>query len=166
MERKINTKFFEFSQNNSGGYFDVDENVCHRVIIEAIDEDHAQSIIEPMIENQSPSCSCCGDRWSIYYCDEIEFEKYNEKGLEVDVYTHYKDYSERWFKLYGEFPRKDEPVVKKKSWGSKFTARVYFDNLEQYCQYLANAYGWTTPDVRIHYLDGTKKEIFKTIIPE
>ena len=26
---------------------------------------------------------------------------------------------------------------------------------------MANAYGWTVPDVRIHFMDGTKKEIFK-----
>jgi len=32
------TNFYEFNQNNSGGYFDVDENVCHRVIIEAKDQ--------------------------------------------------------------------------------------------------------------------------------
>ena len=31
----MSSKFYEFNQNNSGGFFDVDENVCHRVIIEA-----------------------------------------------------------------------------------------------------------------------------------
>ena len=29
-----------------------------------------------------------------------------------------------------------------------------------YLQFLANNYGWTTPDIRIHYLNGDKKEIF------
>ena len=42
----MTTKFFEFKQNNSGGTFDVDENVCNIVIIEAIDEKHAISILK------------------------------------------------------------------------------------------------------------------------
>lgn len=108
---KTQTKFFEFDQNNSGGYFDVDENVCHRVIIEANDRDHAVSIFEPMIENESPSCDCCGNRWS-FYCDEVDLSEYG-------------------------------------------------NDIEQYCQEMANRYGWTSPDSRIHYLDGTKKEIFQ-----
>ena len=87
MERTIQTKFYEFTQNNSGGYFDVDENVCHRVIIEAIDEKHAVALFEPMIENQSGSCSCCGDRWSPEYADEINLDEYKEKGYSVGVYS-------------------------------------------------------------------------------
>ena len=81
MKRELETKFYEFNQNNSGGSFDVDENVCHRVIIEAIDAKHAQSIFEPMIENQSGSCPCCGDRWSSYDPDEIELSKWKESSI-------------------------------------------------------------------------------------
>ena len=64
MKKKINkekTAFFEFNQNNSGGYFDVNGNVCHRVIIEANNSEHAKEIFEPMIKDQSGSCPCCGD---------------------------------------------------------------------------------------------------------
>ena len=42
-----------------------------------------------------------------------------------------------------------------------FAGKIYFETIEQYCQFMANAYGWTVPDIRIHFLDGTKKEIFK-----
>lgn len=157
MERTIQTKFYEFNQNNSGGHFDVDENVCHRVIIEATDEKHAVALFEPMIENQSGSCPCCGDRWSSYDPDEIELSKWKEKGYSVGVYSHYKDAEERWFKLYGEFTRIEEPT-----WQTKeFAGKIYFESIEQYSQFMANAYGWTVPDVRIHFMDGTKKEIFK-----
>ena len=155
------TNFYAFDQNNSGGYFDVDENVCHRVIIEAESPEHAQELFEPMIECQSSSCPCCGDRWSTYSPDMIELDNYKEKGYPVGVYNHYNDPEDRWFKLYGEFPRLQEPAWETKYGFSQFTGKIYFDTLEQYCQYLANAYGWTTPDIRIHYLDGTKKEIFK-----
>lgn len=161
MKREIETKFYEFNQNNSGGFFDVDENVCHRVIIEAIDSSQALSIFEPMIENQSYSCSCCGDRWSTYDPDEIDIEQYKKKGYPIGIYSHYKDAEERWFKLYGDFPRIEEPTWKIEYGSKKFLGKVCFDTIEQYCQLMANEYGWTTPDIRIHYLDGTKKEIFK-----
>ena len=114
MTKKVKTKFFEFSQNNSGGFFDVDDNVCHNVVIEANDKNHAISIFAPMIENQSHSCPCCGDRWMPEYADEID--------MKFDNNT--------------------------------------FQSIEQYCQFIANRYGWTKPDYRIHFLDGTKKDIF------
>ena len=161
MERIIQTKFYEFSQNNSGGYFDVDENVCHRVIIEAMDEKHAVALFEPMIENQSGSCPCCGDRWSPEYANAINLDEYKEKGYSVGVYSHYPDAEQRWFKLYGEFPRIEEPTWKKIYGSKEFSGKIYFETIEQYCQFMANAYGWTVPDVRIHFMDGTKKEIFK-----
>lgn len=161
MKRTVQTNFYEFDQNNSGGYFDVDENVCHRVIIEAIDEKHAISLFEPMIENQSPSCPCCGERWTPEYAEIIELEKFKTKGYSVGVYFHYENAEERWFTLYGEFPRIEEPTWRTKYNTTEFVGKIYFKTLEQYCQYLANVYGWTTPDIRIHFLDGTKKEIFK-----
>jgi len=85
-----------------------------------------------------------------------------KKGYPVGVYSHYKDAEKRWFDLYGEFPRIEEPT-----WQTRYSSRVYFsgkiyfDTIVQYCKFMANAYGWTVPDVRIHFLDGTKKEIFK-----
>jgi hypothetical protein len=41
-------KFYMFDQNNSGGEFDVDENVAHHVVIEARDENHAVNLLRPM----------------------------------------------------------------------------------------------------------------------
>ena len=161
MKRNLETRFYEFSQNNSGGFFDVDENVCHRVVIEATDADHAQRILEPMIENQSGSCSCCGDRWTAYDADVIDLSHWKEKGYPVSVYSHYNDAEARWFKLYGDLPRIEEPTWQKKYSSKEFIGIVYFDTIDQYCQFMANTYGWTTPDVRIHFLDGKKTEIFK-----
>jgi len=162
MKREIQTKFYEFNQNNSGGHFDVDENVCHRVIIEAVNANHAQSIFEPMIKNQSASCSCCGDRWSSYDPDEIDLEKWKKEGYSIGVYGGiYKNTEERWFKLYGKFPRLEEPKWMDTFSSKEFKGKIYFENIEQYCQFAANAWGWTVPDIRIHFLDGTKKDIFK-----
>lgn len=44
--------------------------------------------------------------------------------------------------------------------GQKKYRVEYIRSGEQYCQYLANGFGWTAPDARIYYLDGRKKEIF------
>lgn len=76
-------KFFEFYQNNSGGYLDIDENVANIVIIEAANEREAQEIFYPMIENQSGSCPCCGDRWSPEYTYQIDLFKY----LDIEDYA-------------------------------------------------------------------------------
>lgn len=158
----METKFYEFGQNNSGGSFDVDENVCHRVVIEAKSEEEAIAKFKPMIENQSGSCPCCGDRWYISP-DEIDIAEYQEKGYKASIYTHYKDYEARWFALYGQFPRKQEPKLTKNTF-QEFGTEIFFKSVEQYCQFMANAYGWTSPDIRIHYADGRKLEIFKSAL--
>ena len=113
-------KFFEFTQNNSGGSFDVDDKVCHRLFIEAVDEKQAISIAESLGVyfdgcEKGMDCECCGDRWSSY-TEEITFPY--EMGI-------------------------------------KFTT------VEEYAQFLADKYGWTTPDARIFYLNGVVKEIYK-----
>lgn len=37
---------------------------------------------------------------------------------------------------------------------------IVFNSVEEHAQYLANDFGWTSPDVRIFYADGTVREIF------
>ncbi|WP_425203735.1 DUF7296 family protein [Priestia megaterium] len=66
------TKFYNFSQCNSGGYFDDDENVCEEVIIEANNHQHANEIAQKIGIyfngcSTGKDCSCCGDRW-----DEVD----------------------------------------------------------------------------------------------
>jgi hypothetical protein len=102
-------KFFEFKQNNSGGYFDVDDKVCNRVVVEADSLQEAIDIMEPMVENQSGSCPCCGDRWSLSYADEVDLAKYKKDGYQVGVYDHHVDPLEEWNNLYGMFTIMEEP---------------------------------------------------------
>jgi len=76
-------KFFEFCQNNSGGYWD--KGFPGSVIIEAQDHLHANKLAEAKgiyfngceIERD---CSCCGDRWS---------EVWERDGY--DVPSHYRE---------------------------------------------------------------------------
>ena len=70
MERTINTKFYEFRQNNSGGSFlnSEKDGICEYVIIEALNADDANNRAEDIglyfdgCYNGS-DCPCCGDRW-------------------------------------------------------------------------------------------------------
>lgn len=69
--------FFTFSQNNSGGGFDYDENagISHFVIVEA---GSAKDAIEKAGGiglyfggvDDGKDCGCCGDRWSDWIDDE------------------------------------------------------------------------------------------------
>jgi hypothetical protein len=61
-------KWFRFSQNNSGGSFVVNENVCEEVFIQATSAREAISKAEEFCDN-SDSCSCCGDRWGLWVDD-------------------------------------------------------------------------------------------------
>jgi hypothetical protein len=60
--------FYHYRQNNSGGHFDVDEEVSINVCIEA----SSVSAADARAENvgiyfngcdTGQDCSCCGDRW-------------------------------------------------------------------------------------------------------
>ena len=60
--------FYLFNQNNSGGGFDVDDNVSHYTIIEADSAEEANStaITKGIYFNgceDDLDCPCCGDRW-------------------------------------------------------------------------------------------------------
>lgn len=67
----MESKFFTFYQNNTGGSFVIDETagICETVIIEAKNANHANEIAEEKGLyfngcNSGEDCSCCGDRWS------------------------------------------------------------------------------------------------------
>lgn len=70
MERIINTKFFTFSQNNSGGYFIINDDVALYLIIEAQTADEAVNKMNDITADYSEYCSCCGERWSDWMHDD------------------------------------------------------------------------------------------------
>ncbi len=72
-------KFFMFRQNNSGGYFKVDEKVNKFVIIRAENIDHANEIAKKIGiyfdgKRLGYDCPCCGDRWNRAYEEMTNFE--------------------------------------------------------------------------------------------
>lgn len=111
--------FFHFSQNNSGGGFELDKDrgITHNVIVEAADADQANLKAESIglyFDGCSTGmdCPCCGDRWSAAYSEEADEEpcvygtpvgvepkwkpmKWMEEGYETCV--HYANGEIRWF---------------------------------------------------------------------
>lgn len=145
--KEVKNKFYEFSQNNSGGSFVTDDKLCHRLIIEAKDEDEACRIAEDMGVyfngcDDGMDCPCCGDRWY--------------RPSEIDVPYNYgaftKAEAEKIAEKYG-----GETVKRSKAtYGNRDTDVIF--SVEQYAGYLAEEYGWTSPDVRIFYKNGEVKE--------
>ena len=66
----VETKFFTFRQNNSGGSFDYKESkgIVQYVVVQAVDAAHANARAEAagLYFNgcdYGVDCPCCGDRW-------------------------------------------------------------------------------------------------------
>jgi hypothetical protein len=99
-------KFYNFNQNNSGGYFVDDEKygVGEYVIIEASNAEEAWDKLESIGSNVSGFwnyCGCCGERWSNWLDDEDGKERPEIYGVPIDevkrsmfrneAYVHYTD---------------------------------------------------------------------------
>ena len=89
-------KWYEFTQNNSGGYFEVDENVCHRMLIEASSFDEALEKAESLRcywngVSVGIDCPCCGDRQSHYWEETINLSNYDE-----DIRVYAQDKADKW----------------------------------------------------------------------
>ena len=72
----IETRFFAYGQNNSGGVFDLTDNVTHWVIIEAGEATEANAKLEHLGGyfngcESGRDCDCCGDRWYQKWNDEV-----------------------------------------------------------------------------------------------
>lgn len=158
--------FYEFDQNNSGGSFIVDDNVCHRLFIEATNEEEAIAKAEDLgcywngVAN-GIDCSCCGDRWTPY-ADEINLLEFATSGYKVSAYGKDRDSAIiEWNKRYGKFKIISAPSLENKIFlsGVYVTGSICFADIEEYAQFLADEYGWTTPDARIYYANGKVAEI-------
>ncbi len=111
-------KWFAFDQNNSGGRFVHDDNVAECVFIQDVTAKRAVSRAEEFCDN-SDSCPCCGDRWSIYVvCDDDgtdEPSMYDKTIWAVEPNRHRKQAKLHYFDgtvvtyTFGD-PKPDAPV--------------------------------------------------------
>jgi hypothetical protein len=142
-------KFYEFSQNNTGGSFVTNSQVCHRLLIEAASEAEAELKAESMGVyfngvDEGMDCPCCGDRW--YSGHEVSFPRSYGSMTEKEAAS----VAEK----YGASVAASKGGWKDRNWD------VVFATPESYAQYLADEYGWTSPDVRIFRSDGSVVEIY------
>lgn len=161
-------KFYELCQNNSGGSFHVDDKVCHRLFIEASSDDDATDIALDLGVyfngcDTGQDCSCCGDRW--YGVHEVDINNLSKNPYTVYIWDHVKDAESEWNRKYGNYKMVSKPEWKI-AFGDtkKYEGSVVFKSFEEYAQFVADEYGWTTPDVRIFYKNGEVKEIFSNKI--
>lgn len=114
MKREIETKFYNFDQNNSGGYFVKSEEhgVCEMVIVEAQNYKEAYARLESIgehVDGFNNYCSCCGERWSNWGDDEdgTEHPMIYDERIEVakkgmfreTAFVHYYDKTFKKFEL-------------------------------------------------------------------
>lgn len=102
--------FFTYYQNNSGGIFELDNDVAEYVIIEAEDYQEANRIAEDIGIyfdgcSKGIDCECCGDRW--YETDEDEMD--NVPSIyEVPIGEYKSGFRERNYRIHylnGEIKR-------------------------------------------------------------
>jgi len=69
------SKFYIVRQNNSGGYWEIDEKIGlgHYLVFEAESGEHFEWRLEKFLDKTPNNwCSCCGERWS--FCDSEDCE--------------------------------------------------------------------------------------------
>ncbi len=145
-------KFYEFSQNNSGGSFVVDSKLCHRLFIEADTLYEAKTKMESLgaYFDGDGDCPCCGPRWSDFEDETIFPFRYGtfEKEKARVIAKKYKiDYKKTTWRFMGT----EEPEDGKYD--------LIFPTPLVYANFLKDEYGSTTPDSRIYYKTGRVKEV-------
>lgn len=60
--------WYEFDQNNSGGYFERDDFVSDLVYVQAMNPQQAEEMMRELIDKADAwnYCDCCGVRWSFW----------------------------------------------------------------------------------------------------
>jgi len=65
----VRLKWFNFSQNNSGGEFIRNDVVCEEVFFQASHAEEAIQRAQEVFAPYSDYCECCGERWSYWVSD-------------------------------------------------------------------------------------------------
>jgi hypothetical protein len=171
----VKSKFYEISQNNSGGSFVTNDKLCHRLFIEADSPEEATRIAEDLGCywdgcSNGMDCNCCGDRW--YQPDTpLDFDNMNKRwgGYDVSFWltdgknkgTINKDVEIQNMKAkYPDATWLTEPIVENKYGSTRIFGKIKVDSVELYAQILTDQFGWTEPDARIFYKNGEVKEIY------
>ena len=170
-KKEAGLKFYEYSQNNTGGSFVIDDKLCHRLFIEANSSSEADSIAEGLGcywngVDEGPDCPCCGDRWYGGHAVSLTNISGKQDGIyPVEEWVDRKKSTpeealETLKSRYSEFEWVKSPALKEKYGSPIIEGVVKLNSIEDYAQIVADQFGWTYPDARIFYRDGSVKEIF------
>ena len=170
-------KFYEYSQNNTGGSFVTDDKLCNRLFIEANSSSEADSIAEDLGcywngVDEGSDCECCGDRWYSAYSaiDLTSMTREKDSSYPVELRVDRKASADEALaslkERYSEFEWIKAPSINEKYGSQIIEGSVKINSIEDYAQVIADQYGWTYPDARIFYYDGSVKEIFSANVEE
>jgi hypothetical protein len=139
-------KWFEYSQNNSGGSFVVNDNICENVYIEATSIEESNAFADSLGiyfdgVSMGIDCGCCGDRWHEPYQNLIF--PYN----------------------YGSFTLKEVQILpykyeKSKEWDGY---DIVFETIQEYVKYLINIISFSLRSTAYLYDRNRKKTTFKKL---
>jgi hypothetical protein len=154
MDKMCPSYFWEFSQNNSGGVYTVNEKICHTLYIEADSEDKAKEkafdlgvYFDGVVSGID--CDCCGDRWSKY-----------TSCVDLNCGNYAREDANKYAELYNANIKKKEGKVYKSANSEVEDCVLVFSNIIDYAQFMADKWGWTSPDARIFYKSGEIIEIY------
>ena len=90
-KQTIDLKWWTIRQNNSGGYWIIDDDVAMYVMIQAPNAEEAERIFDKITVHALEYCECCGERWW--------FDSYEEGTDEPMIYGEpYKQFNaDKWF---------------------------------------------------------------------
>jgi hypothetical protein len=89
----LDTGWYEYRQNNSGGHFAYSDKVSNSVLIEASSAAEANSKAESIGIyfngcTKGIDCACCDDRWCEEYEAMTEFTTYQLRNGDSEATTH------------------------------------------------------------------------------
>ncbi|MGZ8887979.1 MAG: DUF7296 family protein [Halobacteriota archaeon] len=87
-------KWWSFDQNNSGGYWEVDDNVSQWVHIQEWSASEAVSKLNALTSHHS-YCECCGERWNDWVDEDDGNPEPMCYGKTLEVFE--EDEYSRWF---------------------------------------------------------------------
>lgn len=95
IEKNEELKWFDYDQNNSGGYYYENEDVGCRVFVQAKNGSIADERMWKITYDYMDFCECCGERWCFYADEGTESPSVYGKKIEPD--------SESMNRIYGFF---------------------------------------------------------------
>lgn len=154
----MTSNFYEYGQNNSGGNFVSDDKLCRTVIIEANSQHEADSIALDMGIyfdgcSKGIECNCCGDRW--FPGDLIELGERTVSSSSLS-----DDPEKEWEEKYSSFEVTENPKWVEGYFRKIYQGKIKLNSIQNYieCQRSYSFTKWTTPDIRVFFLDGRVEE--------